>query len=300
VNFEDPCNHEGVILKQTEESIKQNPIEPIKENIDFLEAIFESDQNIWRDLFEDYVPKVNHNLDLKVQDDTTSVTPSRWAPRRNNIKKNYSESLDKYNPKDRLDIIHRSLLRTIKRFFHNIFRSWNKRLFNRRFTTVPWETSLKSLREFWEDFIPTKYDSHNQISGDFYSSMSEFLFYFFSLKSSDKFVTTKNGADGADNGEKVFKILYSYKSIDYNNIHKNPHFKCLFKTFSNFIESYGGRDIVILKEIGKIKKGMAFKKVNGKFVKKLLRSTRKSDNQAILVRREYEKLHRKIFSEVIN
>jgi len=129
--------------------------------------------------------------------------------------------------------------------------------------------------------------------------MSEFLFYFFSLKSSDEFIPTQNGADGVDNGKKIFEIMYAYKSSDYDNIHKNPHFKCLFKTFSNFLNSYEGNHSMIIKEIRKIKKSMVAPEFNEEIAKKPIQK-KKSDDKASLVKREYEKLHRRIFSESSN
>lgn len=101
----------------------------------------------------------------------------------------------------RIDITHRGLLRMIRRFFYNLYKKDNVRLFNKRFTKVPVEETLNSLEDFVKTYLRAGTGDYN-FEENFERSMAEFMFQFFKLKSCDKLPAE---TEGIANGNKIYK-----------------------------------------------------------------------------------------------
>lgn len=128
---------------------------------------------------------------------------------------------DKRTPKNKclIHVQRRKLLRHIRKFYHELFKYHNDKLFNKRLVTSSSSVILHSLSQVCSAYIPEE-DSQE---------MAQFLYTFLNIKTKDN-VGLKSEA--FSQGRRVYECAYKYRKGLYTGLFDLKFFRALFNSFT--------------------------------------------------------------------
>ena len=111
----------------------------------------------------------------------------------------------------RSDVVNKTLLRAVKRFYSNKFKIMQKSMVNRRFKNVKTSQIIAALTKFWEQQF------HSQKVEIKYKLLAEFMMLFFGIKPKS---TKRFDASVSTMGRKVQDCLRKYSFEKFKEIQK--------------------------------------------------------------------------------
>ena len=124
----------------------------------------------------------------------------------------------------RSDVVNKTLLRSIRKFYINKFKKVNRSIVRKRFKNVKTTNILRALIKFWmEEFSGTRYEID-------YKSLAEFMMVFLSIKPSSTFKFRKEAVDKAT---QVQECIGKYSLDKFKNVKKIKEFRILIVKIYN-------------------------------------------------------------------
>ena len=179
--------------------------------------------------------------------------------------------------KQKDDINNKTILRSIRRFYLNLYKYHNPRHIRKRFKNVSSSELYKGIRDLLQTYIMPNVLSSNFLNEYSYISVNDenedfkslviFLFRFIGFKPKDK---VKYSDDIEQKGQKIQSCIYNYSHPKMLKILEIPEFHFIFKYAYDFhLDSILNNDMTLQSSRRKFR--TAFDRMNNSLI---MRSTR--------------------------
>ncbi|CAI2382732.1 unnamed protein product [Moneuplotes crassus] len=127
-------------------------------------------------------------------------------------------------PKGRPDIKRRKMLRNIKRFYYELFKHHNNKLFYLRLKRITSSVIIEALRHFCEVYISKAHAEE----------MAQFMFKFLNINCAGH---SSEESRAMRNGKKVYECTYSYSISKFDSLFESEHFRILILSYAELQQS---------------------------------------------------------------
>ncbi|CAI2381609.1 unnamed protein product [Moneuplotes crassus] len=126
--------------------------------------------------------------------------------------------------KERPDIQRRKMLRSMKRFYYELFKYLNNKFFYLRLKRVVYSTVIKALENLCAVYISKTHAEQ----------MAQFMFKFLNIKCAS---CTSAQSEAFKSGKKVYNCTYNYSISKFDSLFESEHFRILLLSYSGLQQS---------------------------------------------------------------